>query len=151
MRTPDRLPPYWVNRLGFAARKELTTRFEDNGLAATAEDWASLRFLAGGPQPTTALSAATLRDRTTVSRLADKLVGKGWVQRTPDAKDRRRLNLELTGEGRAALTQMSALADQLIAQVSVGISADEQRVAASVLQRMFENLSDASLKGNDDV
>ncbi len=151
METADTLPLYWVNRLGFAARKELTTRFEGNGLAATAEDWASLRFLAAGPQPTSALSAATLRDRTTVSRLADKLVGKGWVQRTPDVHDRRRLNLELTAEGRATLSQMTALADQMIAQVSVGISAEEQRVATSVLQRMFENLSDASLKGNEDV
>ncbi len=151
METADTLPLYWVNRLGFAARKELTTRFEENGLAATAEDWASLRFLAAGPQPTTALSAATLRDRTTVSRLADKLVGKGWVQRTPDVHDRRRLNLELTVEGRATLSQMTALTDEMIAQVSVGISAEELRVATSVLQRMFVNLSDASLKGNDDV
>ena len=137
---PAALPHHWVNRLGFALRKELTTRFQAAGLSATAEDWGTLLILSQGAQTPSQLSDASLRDRTTVTRLVDRLVRKGWVERQPDAEDRRRLLLSLTGEGQAAMAEMRAIVGPLMAETGKGISAQEQQIAVSVMQRMLANL-----------
>jgi DNA-binding MarR family transcriptional regulator len=42
-------------------------------------------------------------DESTVSRLVNQLVGRGWVDRAIDEHNRRQSRLALTGEGRAAL------------------------------------------------
>lgn len=49
------------------------------------------------------LSNALIASRTNVTRLADELVGAGWVDRTPSTEDRRRVELSLTPAGRTLI------------------------------------------------
>ena len=42
-----------------------------------------------------------------VTALTDQLVAEGWVQRTPDAQDKRSLIVKLTSEGRAKFLEMA--------------------------------------------
>lgn len=51
-------------------------------------------------------------DRTTMVTLVDELEGKGLVERTPDARDRRKNVVALTEAGRATQLGATAAADE---------------------------------------
>jgi len=68
----------------------------------TASQWLCLQALA---QSSTPLSARELADWVsltpgTISPVLDRLEAKAWVQRTRSAQDRRRVDLEITEQGR---------------------------------------------------
>lgn len=50
--------------------------------------------------------------RGAISKLADRLVGKGLIAREEDLADRRVQTLALTAKGRALVPKLAALADQ---------------------------------------
>ncbi len=64
------------------------------------------------------LAELMTRDRTTVTRLSDKLVGKGLVCRVQDPADRRAVLLQLTPAGDAVLAQVRPLRQALIEKVT---------------------------------
>jgi DNA-binding MarR family transcriptional regulator len=57
-----------------------------------------------GPQTTSALAAAERMRPQSMAQTVKELEAGGLVVRRPDARDRRRLLVELTGRGRRALT-----------------------------------------------
>lgn len=95
-----------VNRLFFFVFKALDDRYNqrlaDYGLNSTA--LLALAMLYGSEEARLNpcdLSDALISSRTNVTRLADELVGAGWVERRPSTEDRRRVELSLTAAGRA--------------------------------------------------
>lgn len=137
----DSQPLHWANRLGFLARRQLADAFAAAGHAVVAEEWAVLLLLwqADGQSPS-ALADATIRDRTTMTRLLDGMERKGWLQRDMAQGDRRRVQVRLTAQGIALRPQLVPIAEALIARASAGLSADEIAAAAATLRRMTENL-----------
>ena len=80
---------------------DLEQFFAARGLSASG--WSALMMLYSAPESRmnpSALSADLVLSRTHMTRVADELVAKGWVRREPDAQDRRRVDLVLTGPGR---------------------------------------------------
>jgi DNA-binding MarR family transcriptional regulator len=78
--------------------KQLETR---SGM--TASQWLCLQALA---QSSTPLSARELADWVsltpgTISPVLDRLEAKGWVRRTRSSEDRRRVDLDITEQGRS--------------------------------------------------
>jgi len=139
---PDPIPLYWVNRLSFLARRELADRFRAAGHRISPEEWAVLVMLwqqdGQGPGD---ISARSLRDATTVTRLVDGMVRKGLVERREGRRDRRRSEIWLTDQGRQLADVLPPIAGPLIAQAMQGLSQEETELALKVLQRMVENLS----------
>ena len=71
----------------------------------------ALHLLAQGEALPQHLLASELHlDKSTVSRLVDGLVNRGWVERTVNPDDRREVRLRLTAAGRAAVEQLAAAA-----------------------------------------
>jgi DNA-binding MarR family transcriptional regulator len=133
--------PYWVNRLAFVLRAELQQRVKDAGHDLAAEEWALLMVLwRDGPLPMGRLAAITLRDRTTVTRLVDRLVVKGLLLRSEDENDRRQVIVGVSDLGRGIQPSVTGAVTPLIALASEGISQQEAENALSVLRRMVENL-----------
>ena len=64
----------------------------------------------GGPVSQQALADALRLQKSTVSRLVDSLVNRGWVERAVNPDDRREVRLTLTAAGQAAVEQLSAAA-----------------------------------------
>jgi DNA-binding MarR family transcriptional regulator len=70
----------------------------------------ALTVLAGGAGANLASLAEAMGVAvSTASRLVDRLVAAGWVDRRPSAADRREISLSLTGGGTAALTRYDDL------------------------------------------
>lgn len=132
---------HWINRLSFMLRAEAQTRLKAAGLNLTAEEWALLMVLwRDGPTQMAALAAITLRDRTTVTRLVDRLIKKGLVQRTSSKTDRRQVIIEVTKTGTQMMPPAMATLAPLIEKSSAGISAHELSITMDVLRRMAKNL-----------
>ncbi len=75
----------------------------------------------------------------TMTRTVASLVASGWVDRTPDAQDRRQVNLTLTPEGRQLLADTRRRRDAWMAVRLAGLSDDEVRLlrdATGILARI---------------
>lgn len=137
----DTLPHSWINRLGFLLRKDLAERFRAAGYRISAEEWAVLLFLwqKDGRRPSD-LADLTIRDRTTMTRLLDTMERKGFINRHADQKDRRRISVMLSDQGRDLQTMLVPIAKGLIEQSLHGIGLTEMETTVSVLRRMMANL-----------
>jgi len=149
---PETLPHYWANHFGFLLRKRLVALFAQHGHQITAEEWAILLILQDRDGVTaTQLSARTLRDKTTVTRMVDRMVARGFVDRRADTADRRQVRLCLTEAGRAMFARLAPLAQQLIQRSVAGIAVADIDITVSVLARMSENLADPERETTHDL
>jgi len=134
-------PHYWVNHLGFLLRKQLAQDFAKAGHNVTAEEWAVLLVLQVDDGLTsTELSNRTLRDKTTVTRMIDRMVEKGRVERVPDPDDRRVQRLHLSDQGYALFDKLAVLAGRMIARSVEGIDADDLDQTVRTLNRIADNM-----------
>jgi DNA-binding MarR family transcriptional regulator len=89
----------------------------------------------------TELANFTAIDRTTLTRIADHLVASGHVERRSDAKDRRQVRLEMTPDGAQVHRRALYLVFDLNGRLLEGVSGEEARIAARVMQKIVRNLA----------
>lgn len=87
------------------------------------------------------LSNALVASRTNVTRLTDELVASGWVSRTPNTGDRRRIDLSLTDAGRVFILGVLPRIWMLLEQQWAGFSADESAEFDRLLRKLLHGLS----------
>lgn len=144
----ETLPLYWVNRLSAMSRRELGLRFKAAGHDVSPEEWAILLLLwREDSQNPGEMSARTVRDPTTMTRLIDGMVRKGFVERRADTSDRRRSNICLTQMGRGLEPALIGLAKPMIEVGMAGISEEDLKTTVQVLTKMVANMG-ATGKGN---
>ena len=137
----ETIPLYWINRLGFVVRKELALRFQDNGFDIGPEEWAILLILWNkGEQSPSVLADATIRDRTTVTRLLDGMVTKNLIKRETDPADRRKMRVQVSDLGLSLKDGLVAVAQDLIDQTLDGITPEDAEITVQTLRRMSLNL-----------
>jgi DNA-binding MarR family transcriptional regulator len=78
-------------------------------------------------------------DAGAMTRMLDRLEGKGLIRRDRSPEDRRLVHLELTDEGRAAYPRMRELSLSVANRFLRGFSKAEARQLESLLGRMLEN------------
>lgn len=117
------------------------------GEETTMPQFRVLSYLAPGP---TTLSALARRQRVSLQamgELAQALVERGWVTRSPAPNDRRQSLLHLTDQGRAHYERANARMLQHLTPLLSALSAEELaavRVALAALNRVL-----AGEEGND--
>ena len=102
------------------------------------EQWRILLLLADGEgHPMSEIAEFALMPAPSLTRMVDRMATDGLVHRTIDARDRRRVLVHLTREGRALHQSATALVEQEgQALVGAGERADLQR-----LQELLEALA----------
>lgn len=78
-------------------------------------------------------------DAGAMTRMLDRLEGKGLIRRSRSAHDRRLMHLELTEEGRAAYPRMREISMAVANRFLHGFSKSEARQLEGFLSRMLEN------------
>jgi DNA-binding MarR family transcriptional regulator len=81
-----------------------------------------------------------LTDEAGVSRLVDRLEGKGLVRRRP-GRDRRSLSLEVTAAGRRVIASMRRRRELANRRLRAGLTDEEVEAARRVLTRVLENIA----------
>jgi DNA-binding MarR family transcriptional regulator len=132
-------PTYWLKRCYQALRRSVDAELRRYGLTLSQRD-VLLTLWDEGP-----LDQRSLRDRlgleqSSVSRLVDGLVRRGWVRVEADAADRRVRLASLTPEGRALL-QHTPGASELAGEMMVaGLTDEERGELLRLLQHCAHNL-----------
>jgi DNA-binding MarR family transcriptional regulator len=78
-------------------------------------------------------------DAGAMTRMLDRLEGKGLIRRSRSVHDRRLVHLELTEEGRAAYPRMREISLMVANRFLRGFTRSEARQLESFLTRMLEN------------
>jgi DNA-binding MarR family transcriptional regulator len=91
----------------------------------------------------TALCQRLSYDPGGMTRILDRLESKGLVHRYRSAADRRRVDVELTEEGRAAFPRMREISMDVLNGFLRGFTKTEARQFESYLKRMLQNAQSA--------
>ena len=102
-----------------------------------------LSVLATGPASQRELAASQFLTEQTIGRTIGHLEATAHITRSTDASDRRRRVVELTGSGRALLTELSTDADLLTEKVIEDCGTDLRAFRAG-LQAIIEQLDETS-------
>lgn len=144
MNEPTAVPPslldlstYLLSRTGKAARTRLAERLARRGLRL----WhlAVLAALADfGPHAQRDLSVRLSVDPSDIAKVVDELAAAGWVDRSRDPADRRRIRVTVTDPGRTALRELQAEAEAVQAELLAPLSAAERTRLHGLLRRLFD-------------
>ena len=111
------------------------------GCDLTFSQYITLKQLAIGVAGVTDLARAADLNPGAMTRLLDKLEGKGLVTRTADASDRRALNIALTDAGHALWRDINQCGQRVRELAMQGMSPDERQQLTRLLLQARDNLT----------
>lgn len=98
----------------------------------------------GGINPLT-ISQRMLVSQGNITRILDKLVNAGFIQRAEDKQDRRQKCISLTAKGRALCKKIQPEYDKFIQRLSKPFTAKEQKYATYMFVKWMYFLKEFSL------
>lgn len=127
---------FWIGRLAQQMQERLNEALKAHGL--TWQQWAALNVMHHGLAKTPAQVADHLgADRSTITRMLDRLENQSLVLREHDGLDRRVVKLHLTDAARALIKQLNKLAEAHQAEFMSELPSTEYRGLRSSLVKML--------------
>jgi len=103
----------------------------------TTTQWAAMaRLFHAGPMSQNMLGRETAMDAATIKGVVDRLVREGLVDTAPDPKDRRRLTVTLSQEGRDFFAQALQAASDVSDETLAPLAPQERTQLLSLLARL---------------
>ena len=126
---------YWLRTVSNAVSHSFARKVEREGV--TVAEWAFLRVLydADWVAPSSVAQHMGMT-RGAISKLADRLLQKGLVQRQANPDDRRAHTLALTPAGRRLVPRLATLADANDASLFGVLTPDERRRLETLLRKI---------------
>ena len=110
------------------------------GIAITLDQWQILKTLQDNPDIThQEIADRVFKDLASITRIIDRLVRKGAVQRTPHSEDRRRSALTLTRTGRQSIRAVEPIVRASRRRALCGITPAAISRAHAMLARVVVN------------
>lgn len=126
MKTHD-MAGHLIRRLHQTASHVFQTRMKAQDLDLTPVQFAALDAIQSDPGIDQAgVAAAIAYDRATIGGVVDRLVQKGWVDRSISPTDRRARVLALSNEGQAIFARVQPIVDALQDDILDGLSPNEK-------------------------
>jgi DNA-binding MarR family transcriptional regulator len=140
---PDHLTPLAAALRRLAQVMDSQSKLLESAAGLTASQWLCLQALAqaGAPLAARDLAEAVSLTPGTVSAVLDRLEAKGWVRRTRATDDRRRIDLEITPEGRTQWRRAPGVLPAEGVERFLSLSAGQQRSILKALDQLVETLS----------
>lgn len=139
---------FLVHTVGRLLRKRLEQMAVDTRLSVA--QWRLLFCVAKEEGTTQARIAEFLEiEPISVSRMLDRMEQGGWVERRPDANDRRVRAIFLTDLGREAFFYVKSFAGEVTEEAFAGISKSDRKIIMQGLERVIENLSNSVTSSQD--
>ena len=129
---------YWLRYVSNHVSHTFARKLEAENV--TVAEWAVLRELYGEETIAPSRLAARLGlTRGAISKLADRLIAKGFINREANTDDGRAHRLALTSTGKSLVPKLSVLADQNDAEFFGDLTTDErisiERILKSIVDR----------------
>ena len=129
-------PAYLAAQVGELGRRQLEDALAPHGLPLGLH--ALLSALDDlGPLSQQALADSLALDKSHLVGRIDQLEGRGLVERTPDASDRRRNQVALTPAGRTLLSELRPVLRRAQERSLTSLSPAEQETLVSLLRRVL--------------
>jgi DNA-binding MarR family transcriptional regulator len=147
-RDPDGSLAFLLVQLGMHGARQFGEGLQPLGLEQR-QAGMLVRLAAGEGQSQQALAAMLGVNATRMVFLVDELEKLGLVERRRNPEDRRSHALYLTGQGRAALAQVQAVAAEHEQQMSAGLTGEQRRELIALLRQVAaaQGLRPGSLPG----
>ena len=130
-----------VNILNCKLKKHMAAVFKSKGINLTAEQFLVMDALWNqGEMTQQSIAYIIQKDKNSVTQFIDNLEKKGLVQRVVDASDRRVNNIKLSKTGMAMKENTKEVAIEAINNILAGISEEELKAFASVLNKACDNI-----------
>lgn len=101
-------------------------------------EWVLMRLLYDGPMQPGKLAAEMNVTKGAISKLADRLVARGLLQRSAGGTDGRTQLLTLTDTARSLVPELAAIADENDRSFFSILDADEARTLETLLRRIVD-------------
>lgn len=126
---------FWMRMVSNHVSHGFARRLEGQGV--TVAEWVVLRELYGAdPLAPSRLADRMGMTRGAISKLADRLIGKGLVHRQPDPGDGRAHRLSLSPAGADLVPALARLADENEADYFAGLTNQEREIMGTALRRI---------------
>lgn len=130
-----------VNRTAYLVRQLAHETYLRKNIDLTPEEMALLAHLwQRDGQTQGELAACAIRDRTTVTRILDRMSKKGLIRREPGVRDRRRVRTWLTREGKRLERSIAPTAARRLAEITRGIPQSQVNITLESLRKIQENI-----------
>jgi len=130
---------YLLARASHQASRQFHAVVRSKGLRVP--EWRALATLADGPRTIGALADITLIQQPTLTKIIDRMVANGLVRRQRGHHDKRTVAVEVTDEGRAAVTDLLAAARHHEKAVLSGYSPEEALQLKQALRTLIARTS----------
>lgn len=146
-----------IDRLGFLihdVQRLMRKRFEAraSGLGLSSAQWRLLVRVAKDAGVAQARLAELLEiEPISVSRLVDRMEEGGWIERRPDATDRRVRMIFPTAKASAAYTEVKSLAGEVYEESLAGVPPEDRRVLIRTLDAIVQNLTDGEVSSLEKI
>jgi DNA-binding MarR family transcriptional regulator len=128
---------YWIYRLSNALQEQFNHLLKSYDI--TWPQWMLLNVLYGSKADTPAAFADQLGvDRSSITRLLDRLETKNYLKREHDKLDRRSVKIIITDKGIKAMDEINKLAYEHQQQFLAGLHLSERRGFKKELQKILK-------------
>lgn len=136
-----------LTRLAQIIDRELTDFFRVHGLEFWEFDVLATLRRSGPDSGLTAgaLNKAAMRTSGAITHRIDRLTAKGWVERVPDATDRRAVRVHLTDTGRELADRLLPLHMENEQRILADLTQEDRDALIPLLRKLSESLGDLSL------
>ncbi len=136
---------YLLNQVGLSMRRQVAQRMAVHEL--TAAQWHPLwKLKRDGPSTAQEMAREMDIDAGAMTRLIDRMVAKGLVERTRSSSDRRVVTLALSAAGDAVARRVPAVLAGVNNDYLRGFSADEWETLKHLLRKMLANAPAAPVR-----
>ena len=128
---------YWMRMVSNAVSQEFARKVSGEGV--TIAEWSFLRALLDlEPTPPSLLAERMGMTKGAISKLAERLVAKGLIERAENRHDKRAHSLSLTTEGRDRIPVLASLADKNDAEFFGVLTKEEHDTLDRILRVLAE-------------
>ncbi len=138
----DNSQGYIIHRLVVQMSLGLQHAFQAKGFNVTPEQWGVLnRLWENEGMHQSALAQRAAKDRHNITRILNLLEKNGFIFRTPDDEDKRRLNVYLTEEGKALKQKLIPIVIGFLQKCFEGLTQEEVQDLRRIHEHILKNLS----------
>lgn len=121
----------------------LAQQFHEAAIDMTAEQWGAILILLNEGAMTQAQLGERLHlEKSSVSRLTDRLEKRDWIARTNDPNDSRQKIVNPTRRAQDTVEHCAAIARDILEDAQAGMTEEEMLALRSLLSRLVSNLRD---------
>ncbi len=127
---PALLPWVLVSEVYWMSWKLLERRLYHLGVSASQARVLAVLYYSDAPIKPSAVATLLFQETQSITGILHRIEARGWVQRTPDANDRRAVGLGLTTEGRKLTAEIVEISKELYGELFAAAltTADKRQV-----------------------